>query len=239
MPMPWLERVPTYKEQMEQLTEKDLSTLGFLGYPLLQTADVIIYDAHFVPVGEDQVPHLELSREVVRRFHNFYGEVLVEPQPLLTTIPRLPGLDNRKMSKSYGNTIDLSDDAETVTRKCGRCTRTRNASAPTFPGTVEGNPVFMYHDAFNPDTRRSRRSQGAVPRRQGRRRRGEDEARQGAERPCSSPCAARRAQLMSSPSTLKEILVEGSRKAQGIAAGDDGAGARRGEASLLVSGGGM
>jgi tryptophanyl-tRNA synthetase len=83
-PIPWLERVPTYKEQMEQLAERDLSNLGFLGYPLLQTADVIIYDAHYVPVGDDQVPHLELSREVVRRFHGFYGEVFVEPQPLLT-----------------------------------------------------------------------------------------------------------------------------------------------------------
>ena len=114
VPIPWLERVPTYKEQQEQLTEKDLSTLGFLGYPLLQTADVAIYDGRFVPVGEDQVPHLELSREVVRRFHQFYGEVLVEPQPLLTPVPRLPGLDNRKMSKSYGNTIDLTDDAEDV-----------------------------------------------------------------------------------------------------------------------------
>ena len=100
-PIPWLERVPTYKEQMEQLTERDLSSIGFLGYPLLQTADVVIYDANFVPVGDDQVPHLELSREVVRRFNNFYGEVFVEPQPLLTPTPRLPGLDNRKMSKSY------------------------------------------------------------------------------------------------------------------------------------------
>ena len=117
IPIPWLERVPTYKEQIEQLSEKDLSTLGFLGYPLLQTADIIIYNAHFVPVGEDQVPHLELSREIVRRFHNFYGELFVEPQPLLTTFPRLPGLDNRKMSKSYGNTINLSDDAETVEKK--------------------------------------------------------------------------------------------------------------------------
>src|SRR5262249_39635641 len=101
-PISWLERVPTYKEQIEQLGEKDLSNLGFRGYPLLQTADVIIYDADFVPVGEDQVPHLELSREVVRRFHNFYGEVFVEPQAILTPTPRLPGLDNRKMSKSYG-----------------------------------------------------------------------------------------------------------------------------------------
>ena len=150
-PIPWLERVPTYKEQMEQLAEKDLSNLGFLGYPLLQTADVVIYDAHFVPVGEDQVPHLELSREVVRRFHNFYGEVFVEPQPLLTPTPRLPGLDNRKMSKSYGNTIDLSDDAETVVKKVRQMYTDPKRVRADIPGTVEGNPVFIYHDAFNPN----------------------------------------------------------------------------------------
>ena len=152
VPMPWLERVPTYKEQIEQLTEKDLSTLGFLGYPLLQTADIIIYNAHYVPVGEDQVPHLELSREIVRRFHNFYGELFVEPQPLLTKFPRLPGLDNRKMSKSYGNTIDLSDDAETVRKKVMQMYTDPKRVRADIPGTVEGNPVFIYHDAFNPDT---------------------------------------------------------------------------------------
>ena len=167
VPIPWLERVPTYKEQREQLSEKDLSTLGFLGYPLLQTADVAMYDAQFVPVGEDQVPHLELSREVVRRFNNFYGGaqdcgvardgetvvkgVLTEPQPLLTTFPRLPGLDNRKMSKSYGNAIDLSDDAETVRKKVMSMYTDPKRVRADIPGTVEGNPVFMYHDAFNPD----------------------------------------------------------------------------------------
>ena len=117
VPIPWLERVPTYKELIDQLADKDLSSIGFLGYPLLQTADVIMYNAKYVPVGEDQVAHLELSREIVRRFHNFYGEVFVEPQALLTPVPRLPGLDNRKMSKSYQNTIDLADSAETVVKK--------------------------------------------------------------------------------------------------------------------------
>ena len=151
VPIPWLERVPTYKEQMDQLSEKDLSTLGFLGYPLLQTADIIMYNAHYVPVGDDQVPHLELSREIVRRFHNFYGELFVEPKPLLTTFPRLPGLDNRKMSKSYGNTIDLSDDAETVRKKVMQMYTDPKRVRADIPGTVEGNPVFMYHDAFNPD----------------------------------------------------------------------------------------
>ena len=152
VPIPWLERVPTYKEQIEQLAEKDLSSIGFLGYPLLQGADVIVYKAHYVPVGDDQVPHLELTREVVRRFHQFYGEVFPEPQPLLTPVPRLPGLDNRKMSKSYGNTIDLTDDAKTVRKKVMRMFTDPKRVRADIPGTVEGNPVFIYHDAFNPDT---------------------------------------------------------------------------------------
>ena len=130
-----------------------------------------------MPVGEDQVPHLELSREVVRRFNNFYGEktggangetvvtgVLTEPQPLLTTFPRLPGLDNRKMSKSYGNAIDLSDDAETVRKKVMSMYTDPKRVRADIPGTVEGNPVFMYHDAFNPDRARSRTSSRATAR---------------------------------------------------------------------------
>ena len=216
IPIPWLERVPTYKEQMEQITDKDLSTLGFLGYPLLQTADVIIYDAHYVPVGEDQVPHLELSREIVRRFHNFYGELFVEPQPLLTTFPRLPGLDNRKMSKSYGNTIDLSDDADTVVKKVKQMYTDPKRVRADVPGTVEGNPVFMYHDAFNPDTAevddlKSRYRAGKV---------GDVEVKTKLAKALNAhldPMRARRAQLISKPSVLKEILVEGSRKARGIA----------------------
>src|SRR5688572_6201103 len=151
VPIAWLERVPTYKEQIEQLSEKDLSTLGFLGYPLLQTADIIIYNAHYVPVGEDQVAHLELSREIVRRFHNFYGELFVEPQPMLTKFARLPGLDNRKMSKSYGNTIDLSDDAETVRKKVMRMYTDPKRVRGDIPGTVEGKQIFVYHEAFNPN----------------------------------------------------------------------------------------
>jgi tryptophanyl-tRNA synthetase len=151
-PIPWLERVPTYKEQIEQLADKDLSSIGFLGYPLLQTADVIIYNAHFVPVGEDQVPHLELSREVVRRFHNFFGKVFVEPEALLTPTSRLMGLDNRKMSKSYGNTIDLADAGETVKKKVRQMYTDPKRVRADIPGTVEGNPVFDYHDAFNPNS---------------------------------------------------------------------------------------
>ncbi len=216
VPIPWLERVPTYKEQMEQLAEKDLSTLGFLGYPLLQTADIIIYNAHFVPVGEDQVPHLELSREIVRRFHHFYGELFVEPKPLLTTFSRLPGLDNRKMSKSYGNTIDLSDDSETVRKKVMQMYTDPKRVRADIPGTVEGNPVFMYHDAFNGDASevedlKARYRAGKV---------GDVEVKTKLAKALNAhlaPMRARRAEVLARPSALREILYDGSRKARAIA----------------------
>jgi tryptophanyl-tRNA synthetase len=216
IPTPWLERVPTYKEQIEQLSEKDLSTLGFLGYPLLQTADIIIYNAHAVPVGEDQVPHLELSREIVRRFHNFYGQLFIEPQPVLTTFPRLPGLDNRKMSKSYGNTINLSDDAKTVEQKVRQMYTDPKRIRADVPGTVEGNPVFTYHDAFNADKAevedlKARYRAGKV---------GDVEVKMKLARALNAhlePMRARRADLAARPERLREILHEGSRKARGIA----------------------
>ena len=215
-PIPWLERVPTYKEQLDQLAEKDLSSIGFLGYPLLQTADVIIYDAHFVPVGEDQVPHLELSREVVRRFHNFYGELFVEPQALLTPTPRLPGLDNRKMSKSYGNTIDLTDDTESVVKKVRQMYTDPKRIRADIPGTVEGNPVFMYHDAFNPDAAevedlKARYRAGAV---------GDVEVKTKLARALNAylePMRERRLAVMSRPDRIREMAVEGSRKARAMA----------------------
>jgi tryptophanyl-tRNA synthetase len=217
VPIPWLERVPTYKEQQEQLSEKDLSTYGFLGYPLLQTADIIIYQAHFVPVGEDQVPHLELSREVVRRFHQFFGELFVEPKPLLTTFPRLPGLDNRKMSKSYGNTIDLQDDAETVRKKVMRMFTDPNRIRADIPGNVEGNPVFMYHDAFNRNLEevedlKTRYRLGKV---------GDVEVKTKLVRALEetlAPMRERRAALVAHPARLREILFEGSGRARRIAA---------------------
>ena len=216
VPIPWLERVPTYKEMQEQLSEKDLSTLGFLGYPLLQTADIAIYDGRFVPVGEDQVAHLELGREAIRRFNQFYGEVLVEAQPLLTPVPRLPGLDNRKMSKSYGNTIDLTDTAEAVTKKVRQMyTDPKRVRADT-PGTVEGNPVFMYHDAFNPNAAevedlKSRYRSGTV---------GDVEVKTklaAALNASLEPLRERRRQMMAKPGAVREILVEGSKKARVIA----------------------
>jgi tryptophanyl-tRNA synthetase len=212
-PIPWLERVPTYKEQMDQLSERDLSSFGFLGYPLLQTADVIMYNAHFVPVGEDQVPHLELSREIVRRFHNFYGDVFVEPQPLLTPVPRLPGLDNRKMSKSYGNTIDLTDSAEAVTKKVRQMYTDPKRVRADVPGTVEGNPVFIYHDAFNPnvaevDDLKARYRAGAV---------GDVEVKTklaAAINVLLEPMRERRAAVLEKPGYLKDVLFEGSTRAR-------------------------
>jgi tryptophanyl-tRNA synthetase len=215
-PIPWLERVPTYKEQMEQLAERDLSNLGFLGYPLLQTADVIIYDAHYVPVGDDQVPHLELSREVVRRFHGFYGEIFVEPQPLLTPTPRLPGLDNRKMSKSYNNTIDLSDSPEDVVKKIRQMYTDPKRVRADIPGTVEGNPVFIYHDAFNPDKAevedlKARYRAGKV---------GDVEVKTrlaAAVNAMLDPIRARRAEALKRPGYLKDVLVDGSKRARAVA----------------------
>jgi tryptophanyl-tRNA synthetase len=216
VPIPWLERVPTYKEQREQLVEKDLSTLGFLGYPLLQTADVALYDGRFVPVGEDQVAHLELGREAIRRFQQFYGEVLVEPQPLLTKASRLPGLDNRKMSKSYGNTIDLADDDEAVTKKVRQMYTDPKRVRADIPGTVEGNPVFIYHDVFNADAAevedlKTRYRAGKV---------GDVEVKTKLAKAINAtlaPMRERRREVMARPDRVRDILIEGSRKARGIA----------------------
>src|SRR5215471_4659800 len=217
VPVPWLERVPTYKEQQENLKDRDLSTLGFLGYPLLQTADVTMYDARFVPVGEDQVAHLELAREAVRRFNNFFGEVLVEPQPLLTAMSRLPGLDgDKKMSKSLGNTIQLSDDAETVTRRVRSMYTDPKRIRADIPGTVEGNPVFVYHDAFNPDAAevddlKARYRAGKV---------GDVEVKTKLAKALNAyldPIRERRAAVLAKPGLVKEILHEGSKKARAVA----------------------
>jgi tryptophanyl-tRNA synthetase len=217
VPVPWLERVPTYKEQQETLKDKDLSTIGFLGYPLLQTADVAMYDARFVPVGDDQVAHLEFAREVVRRFNNFYGEILVEPQPLLSPVSRLPGLDgDKKMSKSVGNTIHLSDSADEVSKKVMRMYTDPKRVRADIPGTVEGNPVFTYHDAFNDDTAqvedlKARYRAGKV---------GDVEVKRKLADALNrrlDPIRQRRAEALNRPEWLREIMFAGSRRARAIA----------------------
>jgi tryptophanyl-tRNA synthetase len=149
VPLPWLERVPSYKEQQQELREKDLNTYGFLGYPLLQTADILLYEAQLVPVGEDQVPHLELSREIARRFNSMYGETFPEPQALLTPAARLPGTDGRKMSKSYGNAIFLGDPPEEIARRIDAMLTDPQRTHRHVPGNPDVCPVFHVHEVFS------------------------------------------------------------------------------------------
>jgi len=150
-PISWLERNPTYKEQMQQLVSRDIHNYAFLGYPVLQAADIVIYKANLVPVGEDQLPHLELTREVVRRFNALLGrEVLVEPQAKLTTAPRLLGLDRRKMSKSYGNQIDIADSPDTIRKKVMSMITDPLRIKRTDPGHPEDCNVCHYFKVFCP-----------------------------------------------------------------------------------------
>lgn len=148
-PVSWLERCPTYKEQVVQLASKEVSTLGFLGYPVLQCADIIIVHGEIVPVGEDQLPHLELCREIVRRFNFLYGEYFKEPEALLSEVKRLPGTDGRKMSKSYGNAIYLSDDPDTIRKKVRQMITDPQRIYRTDPGHPEICLVFDLHEIYS------------------------------------------------------------------------------------------
>jgi len=148
-PLSWLERCPTYKDQLNQLKEKDITTYGFLGYPCLQAADILMYLADFVPVGEDQLPHLELTREIARRFNHLYGETFPEPQPLLTAAKVLPGTDGRKMSKSYGNTIAFADTPEEVRKKVMNMVTDPDRIRKTDPGHPEICSVYAFHKVFS------------------------------------------------------------------------------------------
>src|SRR5512143_283573 len=149
-PVPWLERVPTYKDQIEQLNTKDLSTFGFLGYPVLQAADIIMYKPYGVPVGVDQVPHVEITREIARRFNYFYGPVFPEPEAILTQTPKVLGTDRRKMSKSYGNAIFLSDSAESVTAKVATMITDPQRMRKSDPGNPDICNVYDFHKLYSP-----------------------------------------------------------------------------------------
>ncbi|NLB45059.1 MAG: tryptophan--tRNA ligase [Clostridiaceae bacterium] len=150
-PLPWLERCPTYKDQLNQLKDKDIATYGFLGYPCLQAADILAYKADFVPVGEDQLPHLELTREIARRFNFLYGQVFPEPQPLLTQSRVLPGTDGRKMSKSYNNTISFADPPDVVRKKVMSMVTDPARIRKNDPGHPEVCSVYAFHKVFSPD----------------------------------------------------------------------------------------
>ncbi len=147
-PVPWLERNPTYKEQIGELSNKDLSTFGFLGYPVLQAADIIIYRPYGVPVGVDQAPHVEITREIARRFNHFYGNVFPEPATILTETPKILGLDRRKMSKSYGNAIFLSDSPEEISAKVSRMITDPQRARRSDPGNPDVCNVFDFHKIY-------------------------------------------------------------------------------------------
>jgi tryptophanyl-tRNA synthetase len=151
-PVPWLERNPTYKDQIVQLSNKDLSTFGFLGYPVLQAADIVIYKAFGVPVGVDQVPHVEITREIVRRFNYLYGKVFPEPEAILTKTPKILGLDRRKMSKSYDNAIYLFENPDDISSKVSRMITDPQRARKNDPGNPEVCNVFEFHKLYSDKT---------------------------------------------------------------------------------------
>jgi len=212
-PLGWLERVPTYKEQMQQIENKDLATYGFLGYPVLQTVDISVYRAHFVPVGEDQASHLEISREIVRRFNYLHGrEVFPEPQALFTPTPRVPGIDGRKMSKSYGNAINFADPPEVIRQKCMQMFTDPQRIKRTDPGRPEVCNLFDFHKLISPPevqervARECRAAQiGCV-----------DDKKLLAQILIDfiEPFRSRREELLRDRETVYDILVEGSRRAR-------------------------
>lgn len=211
-PLPWLERNPTYKEQLQEIRDKDLHTYGFLGYPVLQTADIIIYKANKVPVGIDQAPHLELSREIARRFNNFYGPVFPEPETLLTPVPKVLGTDGRKMSKSYNNSIFLSDPPAEVEKKIlGMVTDTARKRR-TDAGNPDVCPLYQtFHVLYSDEKTKAWVREGCTTAGIG----------------CTEckrsvlpkvlqwlePIQKRRAELEKDPGALKAVLEQGARKA--------------------------
>ena len=214
-PVSWLERVPTYKDVQQNMAHRDLATYGFLGYPLLQTADIIIYKANAVPVGEDQAPHIEISREIVRRFNNFYGPVFPEPQTLLTPVPRTPGTDGRKMSKSYNNSIQLKDTEPEIRAKLKTMVTDPARQRKTDKGDPAKCPVFDLHKAFSPVETRDWATAGCTT------------ASIGCIE-CKSkladhvvariePMRQKRAALAEKPDTVMDILKDGSARARKVA----------------------
>jgi tryptophanyl-tRNA synthetase len=211
-PLGWLERVPTYKEQLREIEARDLSTYGFLGYPVLQTADIILYRAHLVPVGEDQASHLEISREITRRFNSLYAPVFPEPQALFTPTAKVPGLDGRKMSKSYGNAINLSDSPDEVRAKCKTMFTDPTRLRRKDPGHPETCNLYAFHQLLSPPELQERVARdcraaaiGCV----------EDKALL-AEQIVAflEPLQRRRAEALRDPGALLELLRDGSRRAR-------------------------
>jgi tryptophanyl-tRNA synthetase len=216
VPLPWLTRVPTYKEQQEQLRERDLNTYGFLGYPLLQAADILTYRPQAVPVGEDQAPHVELCREIARRFNHFYGEVFPEPRTLLTPSARLPGTDGRKMSKSYGNAIFLSDDRTAVGSKVDAMLTDPQRTHRHIPGNPDVCPVFATHKVFSTKETVLWADQGCRTAGIGCR---DCKARlKDSLDGVLAPIAARRSEIVADPGIVDRVLDDGAGRARETAA---------------------
>jgi tryptophanyl-tRNA synthetase len=215
IPIPWLERNPTYKEKQEEIRERDLSTYGFLGYPVLQSADILLYKPDFVPVGKDQLPHLELTREVVRRFNNLYTPVFREPKEQLTQFPKVLGTDGRKMSKSYGNTINVSDSEPEVRQKLKTMVTDPARIRRTDKGNPDVCPVYDFHKIFSSEDVRKQvdtdcrtAAIGCI-----------DCKRQVADAMVKrlSPIWERRAALTAHPGQIKEIVESGRQRASTMA----------------------
>ncbi len=213
-PLGWLERNPTYKEQLREMEGRDLHTYGFLGYPVLQAADILLYKAEKVPVGEDQLPHLELTREIARRFNHLFKPVFPEPKAILTQVPKLPGLDGRKMSKSYTNTIELSDGPETVDKKVLQMVTDPARKRREDKGHPEVCPVYFYHNLLkNPAVDKvAHECRNAL--------RGCVECKQemaGHLKKFLNPVTERRKEWERKRSEVVRILEEGSKKARQVA----------------------
>lgn len=214
-PLSWLERNPTYKEQLRELTQKDVYTYGFLGYPVLQAADILMYKADGVPVGEDQAPHVELTREIARRFNHLYGDVFPVPDVILTPTAKLLGMDRRKMSKSYGNAIYLTDTDKKIDDKVGQMITDPQRARKNDPGNPDICNVFSYHKIYtDPETVKKI-----------------NEECQSADIGCVEckkmmaanlinslePIRVKRKELESDMKRVEEIMVEGNRRAMVIA----------------------
>jgi len=214
-PLGWLERCPTYKEQLQQLAGREITTYGFLGYPVLMASDILVYKADTVPVGEDQLPHLELAREIARRFNYMYSPVFIEPQAKLSKIAVLPGTDGRKMSKSYGNTIQIADPPEKVREAVKSMVTDPARIHKSDPGHPDVCTVFAYQSAFAPEAAEGRRREcegakiGCVACK-----------RQLADTLISvlAPIHERRRQLEAAPGQVESIIADGAMRARPIAA---------------------
>ena len=218
LPLGWLQRNPTLKAEMADLESKSIP-VAFFNYPVMQVANILMPKAHLVPVGDDQLPHIEMTREVARRFNRLFGEVFPEPEALVGRVPRLVGTDGQaKMGKSLNNAIYLKDDEETVNKKVQRMFTDPTRIHASDPGHVEGNPVFMYHDAFNPDSAevqdlKDRYVVGKV---------GDVEVKQKLARALNAflaPIRERRAEYEANPKRVKEALASGTGHAKKVAEG--------------------